>query len=145
MSTCSRFNFRGSALRQNHTPKLDALTFRSQKIHELTQQAFVRYRVDQAAARLPGNRTSLYRLYRPNYRSLQTGRSRWSSNAAQRGNASKVIESWDNTNTYIAYNTTLLPCFTQWLLIRQPDDLFQCYRSGRLSRDAYNCLPALCS
>ena len=39
-----------------------------------------------------------------------------------------------------------LVCFnySQWLLIRQPDDLFQCYRSGSWSRDAYaynyNCI-----
>ena len=51
--------------------------FRSQKIHELTQQTFVRYRVDQAAV-VAGKPNEP----RPNYRSLQRGCSRRSSNAA---------------------------------------------------------------
>ena len=51
---------------QCHVRDVGPYPFRSQKIHELTQQAFVRYRVDQAAV-VAGKPNEP----RPNYRSLQ--------------------------------------------------------------------------
>ena len=72
--------------------------FQSHKIHKITftEQAFVWYRVDQAAVVAWQQNEP-----RPQSRSLQRWCSRCSSNAAQRKNATTPTDSWDTTNTYI--------------------------------------------
>ena len=76
--------------------------FQSQNIHKITEQAFVWYRVDQAAV-VAWQRNEP----RPQSRSLQRWCSRCSSNAAQRENATTPTDSWDTTNTYITSYTLL--------------------------------------